>query len=92
MKTRKVIFGLLLCGGTILGMNSLQKHTEANIGWAVAECFDASNDGKVGAIMAGGCGGGAAVASVISGAEIGAKIGVWGGLAGIAAGAIVGGF
>jgi len=90
MKKRKAIFGLVLSVGMLIGMNSMQKTTQANIGWGVSALFSASNDttsqNVTGAALAGiGIG-----ASVAAAAETGAWIGAAGGLPGMVIGGLVG--
>ncbi len=92
MKTKKAILGLSLCLGMMLSMGSLQKHTQANIGWGVAALCDASDDATAGCIVGGmGVGVTGALGAMALGAETGAKIGMWGGVAGVAAGVVIGG-
>ncbi len=91
MKTKKAIFGLILSISMLIGLNSMQKATQANIGWGISALFSADANTTSANVLTGAAIGGGAVAAAISGAEVGAEIGVWGGLAGIAVGAVVGG-
>ncbi len=93
MKTKKAILGLSLCLGMMLSMGSLQKHTQANIGWGIAKLCEASNDGTAQTVGTVGIGGAAIgyYAGAAAGAEAGAKIGaLGGGLIGAGVGLVVG--
>lgn len=87
MKTKKTIFGLILSVGMLVGMNSIQKATQANIGWGVSALFHADNNTTSTNVVV-DLGAGAAIEA---GAVEGAEIGLAGGIVGVAAGAIVGG-
>jgi len=91
MKTKKAIFGLIFSVSMLIGLNSMQKTTQANIGWGISAAFGADNNTTSSNVIGGAAIGAGGVAAAIAGAEIGAKIGVWGGIAGIAAGAVIGG-
>ncbi len=86
MKTKKAILGLSLCLGMMLSMGSIQKHTQANIGWGFSRLCEA-DDNTTSINMTVG-----AVGCAIYGAQVGAEIGVWGGPVGFLVGGAVGAF
>ncbi len=84
MKTKKAILGLSLCLGMMLSMGSLQKHTQANVGWGISALCEADNNTTSINMTVG------AVSLAIYGAEVGAEIGALGGPIGLVVGGCVG--
>ena len=87
MKKNKAIFGLILSLGLLVSMGSLQRTTQANVGWGISAFFGADENTTSTNVV----GGTAAGAAIAAGAVEGAEIGVVGGVIGVAAGAIIGG-
>ncbi|MBS9768353.1 MAG: hypothetical protein KGV44_12570 [Flavobacteriaceae bacterium] len=83
-KTKKAILGLSLCLGMILSMGTLQRNTQANIGWGISAAFGADrNTTSINATVG-------AVGLAVYGAKVGAEIGTLGGPVGFVVGGCVG--
>ncbi len=82
---KKAIFGLFLSLFMLIGMNTVQKNSTANLGWAISAAY--GGDDNTSQNVASGAGAGVSV-GVLAGAELGSFIGSFGGF-GFAIGGLV---